>query len=383
MNVQISRELFSAFTNCKYKAHLLQTQCPMIASEFAQLSKHLDAKYHTAAKKNSLSALAPSDRPPIPSSASDLRLGKPVLFDVPLEIDAYRSVVHALRKAPGTSTVGPFHYEPILFCRTALFGKSHRLLLAFDGLVLGTLQGRMPDCGVLIHGPAFSKTRVRLGQQMPAVLRLIKQLRDQLAGNAMAMLVLNRHCNACEFGKRCMEEATANDSLSLLQGVTEMEIARCKRKGIFTLTQLSYTFRPRRRPQRAKEAPRPHSFALQALALREHKIYVNSEPHLATAGTRVFFDVEGVPDRESYYLIGVLIDSEAGRHTHSFWADDERQQETMLAQFVHLLSGYSDYVLYHFGNYDTGALKHLISRISMHLHPPLAEIQTGRSTCFR
>ncbi len=73
----------------------------------------------------------------------------------------------------------------------------------------------------------------------------------------------------------------------------------------------------------------------------------------------MFFDVEGVPDRDFYYLIGVLVDTEAGQTTYSFWADDRQQQATMLAQFVCLLSGYSDYVLYHFGNYDTGALKHL------------------------
>jgi predicted RecB family nuclease len=111
------------------------------------------------------------------------------------------------------------------------------------------------------------------------------------------------------------------------------------------------------------------------LALRENKIYINGKPHLPTASTRVFFDVEGVPDRGSYYLIGVLIDSEVGQRTHSFWADDQQQQGAMLANFVRLLGGYSTYALYHFGNYDTEALRRLKPQIASDLHAALADIE--------
>ena len=375
MSTTISKDLFSAFLTCKHKAHLLQTNCPRTSSEFTRSNEAENADFQARVRQSLLASVPLHDRPSIPSLASDLRLGTPTLFDVEIETEGYRSVVQALTRVSGTSYLGNFHYEPMLFCTASRVGKWHKLVLAFDGLVLGTLQGQMPDYGLLIHGPGFCKTRVRLSQQMPTVSKLIQQLRDQLAGNSVPMLILNPRCNTCEFSNRCVEEATANDSLSLLQGVTEKEIARCKRKGIFTLTQLSYTFRPRRRPKWAKETTRPHSFALQALALRENKIYVNGKPHLPTAATRVYFDVEGVPDRDFYYLIGVLIDSEAGQQTYSFWADDQQQQVPMLAQFVQLLSGCSDYVLYHFGSYDTGALKHLTPRIPSDLRAPFAEIQ--------
>ena len=93
-------------------------------------------------------------------------------------------------------------------------------------------------------------------------------------------LILNDHCQICEFRQRCHDQAVQEDNLSLLRGMGEKEIKRNARKGIFTVTQLSYTFRPRRRPKWARAAPRPHSFALQALALREKKIHINGTPEL-------------------------------------------------------------------------------------------------------
>src|SRR6516165_908115 len=133
-------------------------------------------------------------------------------------------------------------------------------------------------------------------------------------------LILNDHCQICEFRQRCHDQAVQDDNLSLLRGMGEKEIKRNTRKGIFTVTQLSYTFRPRRRPKWAKAAPRPHSFALQALALREKKVYINGTPELKSTPLRVYLDIEGLPDDDFYYLIGLLIDDGTTQVSHSFWA---------------------------------------------------------------
>ena len=44
---------------------------------------------------------------------------------------------------------------------------------------------------------------------------------------------------------RCRQKAEEKDDLSLLSGMTEKERRNLHDKGIFTVTQLSYTFRPR------------------------------------------------------------------------------------------------------------------------------------------
>ena len=73
----------------------------------------------------------------------------------------------------------------------------------------------------------------------------------------------------------------------------EKEIRRYNRKGIFTTTQLSCTFRPRKRGKRVKDPSPIHYYALQALAIRDSKTYVYGIPALPTPKTRVYFDIEG------------------------------------------------------------------------------------------
>lgn len=51
---------------------------------------------------------------------------------------------------------------------------------------------------------------------------------------------------------------------------------------------------------------------MKALAIRERKIHVVGNPELPMNGTPVFFDVEGLPDLDSYYLIGVRVEGAGG-----------------------------------------------------------------------
>lgn len=106
-------------------------------------------------------------------------------------------------------------------------------------------------------------------------------------------LVLNRHCTECEFQARCRQKAIEKDDLSLLSRMTEKERKKFNSKGIFTITQLSYTFRPRRRPKRLSDKREKYHHSLKALAIREKKIHIVDSPELKIEGTPVFLDVEG------------------------------------------------------------------------------------------
>jgi predicted RecB family nuclease len=109
--------------------------------------------------------------------------------------------------------------------------------------------------------------------------------------------MLNSHCQTCEFRKRCHAEATAKDDLSLLRGMGEKEVRKYAKRGIFTVTQLSCTFRPPRRARKPEQRKLTHSHALQALAIRERKVHVLGTPELPTTHTRVYLDIEGDPER--------------------------------------------------------------------------------------
>jgi hypothetical protein len=137
---------------------------------------------------------------------------------------------------------------------------------------------------------------------------------------------------------------------------TSKEMARHNSKGIFTVNQLSYTFRARR-PAKRQRQRYPHSYPLQALAIRENKVHVHGEPSLTLSPTQVYLDIEGLPDRRFYYLIGALVVTGQSEECHSFWADDESQQATIFVQLTELLTTISDAKVFHYGNYDVNALE--------------------------
>jgi len=85
------------------------------------------------------------------------------------------------------------------------------------------------------------------------------------------------------------------------------EIKKQKSRGIFTVTQLSYTFRPRKRKRRSTSSYQQRYFSLQARAIRDQKVYVFNKPKLNIKPVQIYMDMEGLPDEGYNYLIGLLI----------------------------------------------------------------------------
>jgi hypothetical protein len=92
---------------------------------------------------------------------------------------------------------------------------------------------------------------------------------DGLVSETSPNLMLNNHCSICEFRQQCHTQAVQEDNLSLIRGIGEKEIKGYGRKGLFTLTQLAYTFRPRRNPKQPDglSKQRNHSLGLNSTNL--------------------------------------------------------------------------------------------------------------------
>ena len=207
---------------------------------------------------------------------------------------------------PSDSGYATDNFIPIRFVFRNKLNICDRLLAAFDTTVLSELTGRVIDRGKIVHGENYMASSVDTSSLASKVRKLVGKLTALLKDQSPPDLVLNRHCLECQFHDRCRSKSLQIDDLSLLSGMTEKERGRHRSKGIFTVTQLSYTFRPRRTPKRVKAQSKPHNFALQALAIRENTIYIHGNPNLPECQSQVFLDIEGLPDRDFYYLIGAL-----------------------------------------------------------------------------
>ena len=194
---------------------------------------------------------------------------------------------------------------------------------------------------------------------------------EMLSQDSPPDLVLNRHCTECEFQNRCRKKAIEKDDLSLLARMNEKERKKFNDKGIFTVTQLSYTFRPRRRPKRLRDKREKYHHSLKALAIREKKIHTVGNPELKIEGTPVYLDVEGLPDREFYYLIGLRIDNSKSAVQHSLWADTEEDEGKIWGEFLGILETIKKPVLIHYGSYERTFIKRMSDRYG---EPPDASV---------
>ena len=295
----ITNELFDAFLSCKYKSYLLLNNVDGQETEYIKLTSKLDKRFHDKVLQN-LSMGQGKDTDSIAPSLQPLNsyTGQELLFNIIVTKDDCHSHIDAIERISGKSKIGLFYYEPIMFCRESNTAKRIRLSLSYRAFVLGKFQGKMPDYGTIISGSKLTRSKVKLSHYFEEVLQIVNSLLDYINHQNKPSLYLNYHCDICRFKDYCRKEAVAKDHLSLLRGISETEIIRNNRKGIFTVTQLSYTFRTRRKSKRAKPSAPSHNYPLQALALRENKIYIHGNPQLPRARVHIYFDVEGLPTRD-------------------------------------------------------------------------------------
>ena len=76
----------------------------------------------------------------------------------------------------------------------------------------------------------------------------------------------------------------------------------------------------------------------------------------------VYLDVEGLPDRDFYYLIGLRVKTAKGIVQHSLWADSAGRREAIWRDFLDVLSSIENPVLIHYGSYETTFLRRMSER---------------------
>jgi hypothetical protein len=185
----------------------------------------------------------------------------------------------------------------------------------------------------------------------------LREVRELRGTGTPPRLTLNGHCQVCEFRQRCRAEAVAKDDLSLLRGMGEAEVVKYGRRGIFTVTQLSCTFRPPRRVKKNQDRKVVHSHALQALAAREKKVHVLGTPELPASAKRIYFDLEGDPERGFCYLAGLLIRDGEAEERHSFWIDQPADEPALLVRLLEVAARHPDSWLYAYGSYEAAFLR--------------------------
>lgn len=354
----IHAEAVSAYSHCPRKAYLLH------CTEDRGTPNDYSCILETGASVNRASYLAKlqqTNASTCPYNERAFSSGIEVLTKANLDAANVTAYCDALRIVGQRGD--PAAYEPTIVVGTYRLDKEQMLNLAVVGYVIGQFQSKPPTkgCFITLDGECH---RVNLQPMYKTVSSILERIRGWSGDPPMQPppVVLNKHCPYCPFKDVCRRQAEEADDLSLLDRMTPKVIRRYHDKGIFTVKQLSFLFKPRRRKRRRAAAPTHFNFEIQALAIRTGKIYIQTVPEIQKRDIELFLDIEGVPDRQFSYLVGLLVRDHEAVTYHSFWADTIDQEESIWRRFIEKAEEFPDAPIYHYGSYEVRAIESLAKR---------------------
>ena len=237
---------------------------------------------------------------------------------------------------------------------------------------MSLITGRIIDAGGKSH-------KIKLENSEKTIFPILEFLREWKEASDMEPppVILNKHCPSCPFRDECRAKAVETDHLSLLSRISEKEIQKLNEKGIFTVTQLSYTFRPRKQRKGWENRNVKHHHSLRALSIRDNRVYVVHTPEVISSSTRIFLDVEGIPDQDFYYLIGLLIEKDSTLRQISLWADEKSDEASIWRQFLDVLREIEDFTIFHYGGYETKFINKMSKAYGQEGDPVLTKIKSN------
>jgi predicted RecB family nuclease len=362
--VVVTSCLLQAFMACPTKCYLLYAGEIPAGGEYTNWVIARRESYRQAAILN---LTAHASKASIASLELGLSKDAPWQFAVEKIVSAqgWEAGIAMIQRIPHEGAASQF--IPISFVAANKLSASDKTMAAYEAIALAKALGTKVGGSKIVHGDKRATFSIKASTFSRDVHRKVSQVFALLSAASPPELILNRHCPECGFQGRCRKNAVEKDDLSLLSRLTDKDRARFRSKGIFTVSQLAYTFRPRRRSKRLASRPERYHHALKALAIREHKTHIVGTAKLGMEGTPIFLDVEGLPDRDFYYLIGVRVEEPGRTIHHVLWADSEADEKRIWDEFIDIVSDSDHPILFHYGSFEKAFLRKMCDR---HGGPP-------------
>lgn len=354
----ITTELIDCYLYCKQKAYLMLTtqhqDQPELESHQQMVAKYLIHQFADTHKSQVI-----ADRPLAELRRKEfLNLSAPAYLQAPsLRFSNYDLTLDFLEIHPLTKGTSKLICTPVKASPYHKISKHDRLSLCITAVLLQQHNPRVqtPRCKVL-YGTNTTISKFALKPHTRSARLSLRDLSSMVEPLMEPRYYKNEHCQVCRYRDMCSRALASKDDLSLLGPLRPKEIDKLNNRGIFTIHQFSYTFRPRKNRKNATQPGRPQP-ALKALSLREQETHILDIPNLPNAATEVFVDFEGLPDERFVYLIGMIIRENGKESQTSFWADSIDDADGIMLEFLDKLRRLDNFTMYHYGSFETRALR--------------------------
>lgn len=311
-----------------------------------------------------------------------MRGGADVIVQATLESERYSGRVDLLLRVDEDSDLGRWSYQPA-DTKLAVDTRSGAILqLCVYAELLTPLQGRMPDLLHVITPLARESYRT---PEVSAYFRFVKGRLEEAIGESSGACYPEpvALCEVCPWWERCNQRRRADDHLGFVAGMLPLHRRELTRQGVATTTQLAGIAQiPPQRPHRGtpESYRRLHQQARLQVAARTTAIppfeLLAREPARGLAklpepsAGDLFLDFEGDPFVGTgglEYLTGWCWRAENGAWRYaSSWSLDPATEKQAFERFIDFVMEHwnlhRSLHIYHFGGYESGALKRLATR---------------------
>ena len=364
-----STHLLVDFVQCRYKTLLARRHEPTQIREFHCLANRQHDAYARTALDGLIVNYDPVQILRAPASLSrSIRRHHRLVLEATCPLAGHEITLPPI--AANDSKDGAARsLTPIIFCNSNRVSERDKLVASVFSLMIADQTAHPVHRARIIYGDGFDARHVALrgingATQIATKAQHVLDAFLRFLGDDAPppTLQLNRHCEICEFRQRCRDEALQRDDISLLSGVSTPEITQWKTKGIVTVNQLARTFQPKRYC-RPNYDPKQHSQPLQALAVQQQTVFIRKTPTLLNAAIRVYLDVEGVPDDNRFYLIGMIREDSGGQSVKQIWSGSDENEKEMWKAFMKEIETLPDEsAVFHYGSYERTFVQTMLER---------------------
>ena len=307
-----------------------------------------------------------------------LREGAAYVYQAVLVLGEWRGIADFLERIERPSELGPYSYE-VLDTKLARTPKpEHALQLCFYSEALAAIQGAAPEAAHVVLGTSERAT-IRLADVGAYHRRLRARFLAAVTGKPATEPYRCEHCSRCDYKPACTEWWRERDHLLLVAGIRRDQVTKLQDAGIGTRAELVASTPPlgiRKLSEETADRLREQA-TLQVASEREGRLCWRPRPveegrgfHLLPQRSPgdVILDLEGhpvfEPARGLEFLFGLVLCGEGGAEYVPVWAHDRAGERAALERVVDLvherLERHPDMHVYHYGGYESGALKRLM-----------------------
>ena len=284
-------------------------------------------------------------------------LGCPLFF-LPMGI---RGNPDVLQKVDGKSDLGPYHYVVKEIKLAKNLKKSHILQAACYNLMVGKIQGHVPETFYLINMDQ-EEFRFEFADYEDELMSAIGGINAILDGSVPSPVY-----GSCPYPWKtyCDRKAMESRDISLVSGIGPEKRKALEMRGLTTIDGLAGCSIPDLTAMKGIGNKTAMGYIISAKSMVSGKPVRKSHDRLVlpNAKTEIFLDLEGLDmlnaiggnenrKPQTDYLIGVLVRSSGSERYIGFVAHDADSEEKMLREFLDFVKLQKDYAIYHWHHYE-------------------------------